>query len=403
VKQALDAKNVPNAFKSNVPLLAARATRALRCQMHWVLMRYGVMRAEFWSDIAQCALLAEAGGAADKLVDLYADGSAASSQRYEFLRTMMFWAASPSGLSPVEHDIAERLVVHLTPKYRFDARPWDGCDYCFGLDASRPPLRCGAGAPVSAATRYFDGGGAWQAVQALSAESSGARNVPPGLDWGPAADGPAVARALKHIGLNWAKEMPARSSTRRRTALRLLVMHGFQSVQGAIEPGMSEGLDFSNTLSHDSWIAEDVSPGGYGVVVPAGKGEWLRVGVLVALRTETESSWDIGIIRRVKSDELRQHRVGIQLISKSAVPVYLRKMSGAAQGSKRQSAILLGMRASRSGSVHVVARRDLFDAHEPLEAMYGTPATTVTFGPGGVVESGQDFDWLRYKLLDTII
>jgi hypothetical protein len=173
-------------------------------------------------------------------------------------------------------------------------------------------------------------------------------------------------------------------------------------VHGAIEPGMGEGLDFSDTLSHDAWIAEDVSAGGYGVVVPAGKGEWLRVGVLVALRSETESSWDLGVIRRVKSDEHRQHRIGIQLISKSAVPVYLRKMSGAAQGGKRQSAILLSPRPSRSGSLHIVARRDLFNARESLEAMYGNPATTVTLGAGDVVESGQDFDWLRYKLLTTL-
>jgi len=196
--------------------------------------------------------------------------------------------------------------------------------------------------------------------------------------------------------------MAARAHVRRRTAMRLLVMRGYQHVLGAIEPATSEGLDFSDTLAYDSWIAEDVSTGGYGVVVPAGKGEWLRVGVLVALRTETESSWDIGIVRRVKGDDHRQHRVGIQLISKAAVPVTLRKASGVAAGGKRQSAILLSARPSGSGSLHIVARRDLLGGRESIEATYGNPPTTVTLAAGGVVESEQDFDWLRYKLLTNL-
>ena len=403
VRQAQDTGAMTQTFKPRVSLLAARTTHALRQQMHWVLMRYGVLRAEFWSDMALCARLAESSDTADKPLEMYADGGAPSSYALELLRTMMFWAASPSGLSPLEQDIAERLVGHYAPMYRLGTKPWPGCDYCFDLDAARPPLRFSAAVPVSAATRYFDGGGVWQAVQAQAADTGVADVLPQGVDWGPSADGPSVARVLKHVGLNWAKEMPARAAVRRRTAMRLLVTHGYQNVMAAIEPGVSEGLDFSATLSHDAWIAEDVSPGGYGVIVPAGKGEWLRVGALVALRTETESAWEVGIVRRVKSDEHRQHRVGIQLISKSAVLIYLRNSSSAGQGGRRQTALLLAARPSRTGSLHIVARRDLFDGRESLEATYGEPATTVTLDPGGVVETGQDFDWLRYKLLDTVL
>ena len=72
--------------------------------------------------------------------------------------------------------------------------------------------------------------------------------------------------------------------------MRLHVVHGYQNVLGAIEPGIGEGLDFSDTLSYDSWVAEDVSAGGYGVIVPAGKGEWLRVGVILALRGEMDAA-----------------------------------------------------------------------------------------------------------------
>jgi cyclic-di-GMP-binding protein len=402
-RQAQDADKLPAAFKPRLSLLAARATYALRHYMHWVLMRYGVLRAEFWSDMALCAVLAESSGAADQSLEIVADGATPSSQPLEFLRTVLFWAASPSGLSPVEQDIAERLVGYYASKCRMDIQPSSACDYCFDLEASRPPLRFTAAVPVSAATRYIDGGGVWQAVQAQAAEVSTTGTLPQGIDWGPAADGPSVARVLRHLGLNWAKEMPVRSAVRRRTALQLRVMHGYQNAVAAIEPGMGEELDFSATLPHDAWIAEDVSSGGYGVIVPAGKGEWLRVGALAALRTETNAAWELGIVRRVKSDEHRQHRAGIQLISRSAMLIHLRRVGGTRQGGNPQTALLLAARPSRTGSLHVVARRDLFDGREPLEATYGNPAATVTLDPGGVVESGQDFDWLRYKLLDSIL
>jgi hypothetical protein len=35
--------------------------------------------------------------------------------------------------------------------------------------------------------------------------------------------------------------------------------------------------------------------------------------------------------------------------------------------------------------------------------MYGKPAVTHVLEPGGVIESGYDFDWLRYKLVEPLV
>jgi hypothetical protein len=398
VNQAQDLQSVPVTFKPQLPVVAARAMRALRHQMKWTLMRYGVVRTEVWAEIAHCTRLVEAAGLAETMITLYPQATEQTSPCYEFLRVMMLWAISPSGLSPIEQDVAERLLVTLTPKFRFDMKPWNGCDYYFDLDGGRPPLRLMSASPVTAACRFFDVNEARQTLQATQSLVSSTGKLPAGFDLGPIAEAPTITRVLKHVALNWAKVMPRRTSERRKTAMRLNVMHGYQNVQGAIDPGIGEGLDFSDTLSHDAWIAEDVSAGGYGVIVPSGKGEWLRVGILVAVRSETESAWSLGIIRRMKGDEHRQHRIGIQLISKAAVPVYLRSLTGVEQGAKRQNAILLSARPSPSGSLHIVARRDLFGGRDPLEAQYGRPPTTIILEPSGIVESGHDFDWLRYKL-----
>ena len=147
-------------------------------------------------------------------------------------------------------------------------------------------------------------------------------------------------------------------------------------------------------------MAEDVSLGGLGVVVPVGRGEWLRVGMRLTLRTETDSAWGLGVMRRVKADEHRQHRIGVQLISKSPVALMLRRLAVAARGRKAHGAPLLLARPSPNGSAHLVASRGLLTGREAPEASYGKPPVKAQFDGRGVVESGHDFGWLRYKLLD---
>ncbi|MEQ1772689.1 MAG: hypothetical protein ABL891_02795 [Burkholderiales bacterium] len=399
--QAQDVKNVTSDVRPLLPAMTARGLRALRHQMKWMLFRYGMVRPETWAETAQYVSLAEAGGFAGKPIDVY-PASRPSSVNHEFLRLMMLWASSPSGLSPVEQDIAERMIAHLTPKFRYELKQWDGCDYCFDLDGLRPPLRLMRSTPISAGTRFFDASEARQAAQAMLSLVTSTGTLPADLALGTNADAVIVGKVLKHLLFNWAKDMPPRASERRKTAMTLNVVHGYQSVQGAVAPELSEGLDFSDTLAHDTWVAEDASAGGFGVIVPAGKGEWLKVGVLVGVRSETESSWSVGVIRRVKSDEHRQYHIGIQLISRTALLVHLRTLNALEQGGKRQSAILLSTQPSPNGSLHVIARRDLLGGTEALEAMYGNPPSTVMMESLGVVEAGDDFDWLRYKLSEPI-
>jgi hypothetical protein len=401
VVQAQDSKNISSGIKSRLPVMAARGLRALRHQMKWALVRYGLVRAEMWAEVARYYAFAETGGFSDKRMDIY-EASRPTSVRDEFLRVQMLWASSPSGLSPVEQDVAERLITHLTPKFRFEMQQWNGCDYCFDLDGLRPPLRMMRSTPVSASTRFFDASEARQAAQAMLSLVTSTGGMPAGVDLGVGAEAVMAGKVLKHLLFNWAKDMPPRASERRKTAMTLHVVHGYQNVQGAVAPELSEGLDFSDTLAHDTWVAEDVSAGGFGVIVPAGKGEWLKVGTLVGVRSETESLWSMGIVRRVKSDEHRQYHIGIQLISRTALLVYLRTLTAVEQGGKRQSAILLSTQPSPNGSLHIIARSDLLSGNDALEAMYGNPPSTVIMESLGAVESGDDFDWLRYKLSEPI-
>jgi hypothetical protein len=397
-RQCTDAKSVPGAMRSKLAVIAARGLRALRLQIKWTMMRYGLVRGEIWEECARLTSLGESTGAATQAIELYEGGNAQSSPIDEFMRLMMFWSASPSGLSPQEQELADRLITYLTPKFRYSARQENGCDYFFVLSGTHPPLRLVSSSPITPANRYFDAGDARAALDQLQGNLVLTGVTPSSLDLGPAAEVNVVLRLIRHLMVNWATQLPARAHERRKTAMTLNVVHGYQGVQGAVAPGSAEGLDFSVALAHDTWVAEDVSVGGYGVIVPAGKGDWLRVGVLVAVRGETDTKWQVGIVRRVKAGQYTQHHIGIQLITRSPMPSYLRTLPGVAQGRTRQFALLLNERPSASGSMHVLARRDVFSGREPVEAQFGDPPVTIMLDAGGVVESGQYFDWLRYKV-----
>ena len=393
--QAQDHKNVSGAMKPRLPVIAARGTRALRNQIKWVLMRYGMVRPEIWGEIARCTSFAEVGGGADAVVEIYPGDS--GSVRHEFLRIMMFWAASPGGLAQVEQDIAERVIVLVTPKFGFSVKPSESSEYCFDLDGQRPPLRWMPSVPPMVAPRYFDAIEAHKAVQALLATLTSTGVVPSDLVLSAGANTAAATRVLNYLLLNWAKEMPPRAAERRKTAISLRIVHGYENVLGAVAPelaGSGDELDFASATEYETWVAEDVSARGYGMVAPAGKGGWLKVGVLVGVRTESESSWSIGIVRRVKGDAHQQFRIGVQLIAKAPMPVNLSLADG---GAKSENALLLAPTPSPNGSLHVVARRDIFFGNVQWEGVYGNPPVTVTLDAAGAIESGDDFDWLRFK------
>jgi hypothetical protein len=382
-------------MKPQLALLATRGLRALRNQMKWGLLRYGALRTEFWGECGRFAILAESVDGAARPIDIFSGVSACPND--ELVRVMMFWALVPTGLSPHEQDIAERLVAHVTPKLRYSASATDNCDYFFDLDGSRPPLRIAPSAPVTAATRFFDVSEARDTLRAMHSIVRDTGSLPAGPQWGPAAEIDVVARVLRHVCTQWAKESPPRAAARQKKEERLNSVQGFQNVLDLVAPAEEGWPVGSGVLLEDTWIAEDVSDGGCGVVVPQGKGDDLRVGMLVAMRTQADRSWSIGIIRRVSELKYRQRQIGIQVLSTTPLPVYLRTMTGARQGRKRECGILMSRQPSPAGYWYIIIRRDLFSGREPVEAVIGDQQSPVTLEAGGLLESGHDFDWLYYK------
>jgi hypothetical protein len=384
-------------IRRNLPVIVARGLRALTLQLKWTLLRYGLVEPRIWSEIARLYQLAEAGGFADSMIAVYPGSHGQSSVKREFLKAMMLSASSTDGLTPLSQEIAERTVAHFSDLFQLEKTATPACSYYFDLAGARPPARLIKGTKSNDTLRYFGAGAGLVQIRQLLLTVVETGHIPADVHLGGAYGKEVVTGVLKHLVQYWSNNPPARDSERRKIATRITVVPGFSEIMAMLDPAHSNTLDFSQDQSAESWIVENVSDGGYGAIIPAEKSDWIKVGGLIGVQTETSIYWGIGLIRRVSSDQYQQRRVGIQLLSKTAIPIGLAVPATVNAGREPEGAILLSTSPDRTGEVGVVMREGIFNPQDSLDMTVN--GKTYLLIPSRMVEGGEDFDWAKFKVM----
>ncbi len=387
------------AVRRSLPVIVARALRSLTLQMKWILLRYGQVEPRIWRELSRLYQFAEEGGFVENEVAIYPGAHGRGSVKHEFLKAMMLSASSTDSLPPLRQEIAERLVAYLAPMYRLGAQPAAGANYCFDLAAAAPPARLIQRDAVKPAMRFFGAGAAFPELKRLLAELVETGALPPDVHIGGQFENALVIAAMQHLAVYWSDQPPARGSERRRMVTRLTVVPGLGEMLKTLNPVAVDDLDFSGQPAVESWIADNVSEGGYGAIVPAQKSDWVHIGGLIGVRGEAERHWGVGVIRRVTRDENQQRRIGVQLLSRTAIPVKLAVANGGARGTGQaaEPAILLSTAPDRSGEVGVVMRAGFYSPRDSLEMSAG--AKTYLLIPSKLAEGSEDFDWAKFKVM----
>ncbi len=389
------------AFRKHLPAMVARALRALTLQLKWVLVRYGAVAPEVWSDMGRLYQFAEASGFADRVVEIYPGAHGSGSVQQELLKALMLSVSSTDGLSPLRQELAERVVANYAHSFHWAAQPESGRNCCFDIAAGKAPFRVLGAPPTQSTARFFGAGAALAALRQLESTIVATGAIPANVHLGGSYANEAVLPVLRHLALYWSDEMPARGAERRKTAARMTVLHGMTEILGALDPANSNELDFSSLESSaESWIVENISDGGCGAIIPAAKSDWVRVGALLGVKTETAQHWGIGLIRRVTRDEHQQRRVGVQFLAKIAIPARTGKSVGAfASGSAAMTdaAILLSSSPDSRGEVGVVLRAGVYNGRDSVDMTVNSKSYLLM--PGRLVEGGEDFDWAMFKVM----
>ena len=373
-----------DAAKAQLPLLVVRTLRSFAQQIKWMHLRYGPIDLQSWGVLNRVYAFAESKQLAQARAAAYGQGSETTPQ-LEFLKGVMFSASAPDGLLPIEIDLAERVIAQLAPRFVLAGAPSAEHVYWTDLGQAITPARVTKAPPATPGLRCFGAGPAFGTVSAAAERVMTGGQTAPDINLGGTYEPELVLETLRHLEMYWAPQPPERKSQRHAVKSRLAVTHGLEGVMNVL--GGGDSLDFDNQNA-ESWIVENVSAGGFGAVVPQMKGDWLRVGALLALQPEGGSNWVLGVVRRVNKTSGQQARVGIETLSKAPIVTEFSMGKGAAQ-------IGVLLKTAEAVEARIVLRPGVFAPAQNLEIARGDKHHV--YLPQAVAERGEDYEIARFR------
>lgn len=380
-------------LKGDLPLLTVRGLRALAAQMKWLHARYAPVDPQLWRMAAGSYSLAESRRYAQVAVTVYPGIPGESSADQEFLRVLMLSASSPDSMLPAEIELCERLIGHFTARFVLSGAPRGETPYWIDLAATSPPLRHARPPLERKSLRYFGPGDVLGEIEIIERAIRTSGEVPADLNLGGSYPPELVLNVLEHVTAYWAPAPLERKHARHRVKSRLTVAWGFDGILDVLSPGVALSFDGAHL---ESWITENVSAGGMLAHVPQVRGDWLRVGALVALQPEGGSNWLLGIVRRISRDRGEEAQVGIQTVSRTPEPVQLHVQVGETVSLDTELGILLGSDAP-DGPVGVLLRPGVHVADQNL--VFERAGRKVVLQPGAVDERGADYERVMFRQL----
>lgn len=374
------------AARGALPLLLARALRAAGQQIKWMHMRYGPYDYAVWSVLNRTYAYAESRQLAQVNVTLYPGQLAQSSPWLEFARAALFSASGPDGLLPAEIDLAERIVNELSGRFTVAEAPAAGLPYWTDLAKPMAPQRALQAPPPAPGLRCLGAGAALAEVKLLAERIRATDALPSGLNLVPGDSAEEALEVLEHLALHWSPQSPERRHQRHRVSSLLTVANGLK--------GVIEILGKRPVSAAETWVIENVSAGGFGAMVPQIKGDWLRVGALVAIQPEGGNNWVVGMVRRVSKTPDQRARVAIETLSRT--PVVSQFVVTGARDKSEQGVLLRG-NDPRSPEVQIALRPGIFAPGQNLEA--ARDGRRHVYTPTGFGERGGDYEIGRFREL----
>jgi hypothetical protein len=377
------AKSVERA-KPQLPLLLVSALRALGQQIAWAHLRYGPHDPVVWGTFNRIYGYAEAQGLAQTQLTARVGALQGRTPQLEYLRGLMLGVSAPESLLPAQLDVADKLIGRFAHQLRFGAGR--SAETPFWTDVQNPmvPQRASRLLQPAPSVRFFGAGPALTELAALRDRLRASTAPHADLGLGSPVEREDALGLLEHLLKCWSPQAPARRHERHAVKSRLDVANGWSGVLEALDPSASLAFDGGGM---ESWVVENVSAGGFGALVAAVKGDWLRVGALVAMQPEGGSNWLVGVVRRVQKTSGSQARVGVETLARSPEIAQFSLGPGEAPS---EIGMLLRPGAPGAAEVRIALRPGVFAPGHNLECRDGKVQRV--FLPTRIADHGEDYE-----------
>jgi len=334
-----------------MPVICVRLLRAAAEQMKLELMRYVEVEQLVWDQLCSCYSFAEASQFADSMVHAYPKHVIHTNPQRELLRAMMLYVTSPGTLAPDQIEVGFRIAGRLASFFDFKEAIDPDCAYCFDLAKPGAPGRADVDLQMTPTTRFFCAVRAVpKLIDIINQHEHGLIQQEQrfGSEFTPAGK----LTVLKHLQLYWGKNQPHRHQERRGISTAIDVVHSFRTVSQLvtrIDPGRVANLsdkdaatlkersginliaDNDINYTTETWAVADVSTDGVGVILSKGSGVWVKIGDICALKAQNNPLWWVGMIRRLHTDSKERVHVGIEILAKKPMSVWLRVLGKGAE------------------------------------------------------------------------
>jgi len=402
--KSYQAGHAPSGFEKELPRIVGRTLRSITVQIKWRLLRYEVIEDRIWDDLGRTYLFAESRGFARTQTAVYPGAHGQSSAQEEMLKALLLVVSSPDALTPPKLQIAERVVAYLARLGTIDAARAPGRGFCFDLAMHVPPARVTKNARAGHTVRYFGPGAGRKALIEIAQFIGKQGRVPEDLNLGGMFDLKTVTNVVLHIGRYWSDTPPERRAPRLKLATRLTIVPGFNEAVAWIDAGSdSDSLEFVTPAQSESWVVVNASDGGYGATIPTAKGDWVKVGAVIGVCAEGQAASRVGVLRRTHRDKNGQRRVGIEVLSKIAVPVRFTLGEGdkpVVAAGNTSNAVLLSNKPDANGHIRLLLRSGSYFAGK--SARLAVRGKHYLLTPVSVAEEGDDFDLATFKIVKSL-
>lgn len=390
LKAALAKGRLADSFKASLPLLCGRLIAALGAANKWDCLHYAPPAPDLWARLGHACLVAEETGVGSRPVQLYPLAQETTTVIQEYLKVLVFQAASMDSLRPLEIELAERLIAHFLSHFVFGPEGRPDSVYWVDLAGAQPPMRLARlpGQP-SPGLRFFQPGGVHAEVEQLARDLEAGHDLPPDINLGGQYPARTLLPVLRHLAAYLAPVPPQRQHRRHPVKHRMAVTGGLDNALAVFSQGEAA------EVQAESWVVEDVSLGGFGTVVRSVPAEWLRIGALLALQPEGGENWLLGVVRRCYRDSDGDLRVGVAALGKQVAPVQVRPRNAAGEPVGSPLAALWIQDGNEPGEMRFVLPPAFYDPGEGVE--FELDGRQVLLTPAALVERTTDYDLARYR------
>ncbi|MGQ5521866.1 hypothetical protein ACUHMQ_01245 [Chitinimonas sp. PSY-7] len=364
-----------NGFRQITALMLARALHYVGIQVKWHFFRFQTPPVQLWAATNQLYRLAEISGVDSDPFPLYpSEDPTPTSCADEFIRIQMLATLNNGNFSLRQFDWADRWLTGWSRHVQIERKCREQVhQYCVNLTEPTGPAKI-HGFIEGEMLRFWG-------VSELLAEMSRTMHLleagdsPSRLGLGDDARMPACLDFMRQLEILWSRERNQQMARDERTHVNKLVQvvagldHIFSAIRFDDEramaratarhaPDSDEVMDMKlygyvtertrqkaatmqsrnyaygskvKEIEHTDWVVENQSAGGFGAVLPLNGHDWVRLGVLLAVRNDANSNWMIAVTRRLNRIDAEHLYAGVQVLSTTPVAASLKSLDGEKQ------------------------------------------------------------------------